>query len=194
RFARADASDLAAFLDDEFFAEQEAIAHLTAGDTDERWATELGASKLAALRDRVDVELAPENRERWPGNARVILDVLLKHVPVLTVKVFRINVGAWFAAHGTELDATIDLDGLTARTELTFAYDEPPIRAQRRRIELDACDRPGLYVVELIGNGRSSRAVIRKGDLRPHVRVGVAGPVVTISDDSGQLVLDAALW
>src|SRR5262249_8205623 len=73
-------------------------------------------------------------------------------------------------------------------------FDDPPLRRRRRRLELDACDRAGVYVVELIGNGKSSRAVLRKGDLRPVVRVGVAGPVVMVSDDRGQPVLDAVLW
>ena len=132
RFLAAGApGELAALLDDDFLAEEEATARLTAGDPDERWATALGPAKLAALRDRVDVELAPQNPERWLGGARVALEVDVKHVPVLTVKVFRINVPAWFAAHGTEVDATIDLDGLTARTE------RPSRTTSRRSASID---------------------------------------------------------
>ena len=45
------------------------------------------------------------------------------------------------------------------------------------------CARPGTYVVDLIGNGMSSRAVVHKGRLRHVMRVGAAGHVVTIVDE-----------
>ena len=190
-----DGDAFAEWLDARWLATERATARLLAGAPEpERWAGDLGPVRLAALRDRVDLDLALQNPERWRADDPVVLEVDVKHVVRLTVKVFRINVPAWFHAHGRDVDATIDLDGLAARHELTFTYDEPPLRRVRRRIELAACARPGVYVVELIGNGKSSRAVIRKGDLRPVVRVGVAGPVVTLCDEQGQLLLDASLW
>jgi len=190
-----DGEAFAEWLDARWLEAERATARLLAGDPDAaRWAGDLGPVRLAALRDRVDLDLALQNPERWRADDPVTLEVDVKHVPRLTVKVFRINVPAWFHSNGRDVDPTIDLDGLAARHELSFAYDEPPLRRVRRRVELDACARPGVYVVELIGNGKSSRAVIRKGDLRPVVRVGVAGPVVTVCDEEGQLLLDATLW
>ncbi|MCE9579786.1 MAG: hypothetical protein K8W52_42105 [Deltaproteobacteria bacterium] len=172
-----------------------AVIRLVSGDPDvERWTAILGPTRLGHLRDRVDLDLAVSNPARIASDATVRIAVDVKHVPVLTVKIFRINVPAWFAARGTDVDATIDLDGLTARDELTFTYAEPPLRRVRRELELPQCARPGVYVVELIGNGKSSRAVIRKGDLRTVVRVGVAGPVVSVADERGRPVLDATLW
>ncbi len=51
-----------------------------------------------------------------------------------------------------------------------------------------------MYIVEFIGNGKSSRAVIQKGQLRPLVRTSVAGQVFTILDEAGKRVTDATLW
>ena len=40
-------------------------------------------------------------------------------------------------------------------------------------------NKPGVYVIDFIGGGKSSRALIRKGRLRPLVATGTAGQNVT---------------
>ena len=48
-----------------------------------------------------------------------------------------------------------------------------------------------MYVVDFIGNGRSSRALVRKGGLRQLVRTTSSGQVFTILDDKNELVKNA---
>ncbi len=192
---REDGAAFGEWLEPSWLEVELAVIRLVSGDPDVvRWTAILGPTRLAHLRDRVDLDLAPSNPARVASDDTVRIAVDVKHVPVLTVKIFRINVPAWFAARGTDVDATIDLDGLTARDELTFTFTEPPLQRVRREIELPQCARAGVYVVELIGNGKSSRAVIRKGDLRTVVRVGVAGPVIAVADERGRPLVDATLW
>jgi len=49
-------------------------------------------------------------------------------------------------------------------------------------------------VVELIGNGKSSRALIRKGRLSVVERTGSAGHVFKVFNENHELVEDARLW
>lgn len=189
------APDLRPHLSDAWYRETLATARLLAGDPDtDRWGRSLGNPALEALRDRVDLDLAPTNPTRWPATADVALDVDLKHVDRLTVKVFRLDTLRAFLTRGGDVDLTLDLDGLVAAHERTIALTEPPMRRVRRRIALPECARPGTYVVELIGNGRASRALIRKGRLRHTLRVGVAGVVIGVRDEDGAVVRDATLW
>src|SRR5207248_3050326 len=112
----------------------------------------------------------------------VRLEVDLKNVPSLVVKVFRIDAVAYFLARGDEVDTAIDLDGMIASHERTITSDAPAMRRVRQIVELPECARPGTYVIELIGNGRSSRALVRKGSVRHTVRVGAGGLVVRVLD------------
>src|SRR5690348_16580807 len=48
--------------------------------------------------------------------------------------------------------------------------------------------------MELIGNGKSSRALIRKGALRHTTRVGAAGVAVRVLDEAGRSLPDARVW
>ena len=49
-------------------------------------------------------------------------------------------------------------------------------------------------MVEFIGGGISSRALVRKGRLRMLERVGAAGHVITILDEEQRPLPDATLW
>ena len=63
-----------------------------------------------------------------------------------------------------------------------------------RHFEFPQLDQPGVYVVDFIGNGRSSRVVVRKGRLRYVMRNSTAGHVFTILDENHRPVPDARLW
>ncbi|PCC71250.1 hypothetical protein SAMN02745121_04789 [Nannocystis exedens] len=185
----------AEYLRADWLEEQLATARLLAGAPEpERWAAVLGPARLAALRDRVDLELTVRNPARVAADAPVALEASVKNVPRLVVKTYRIDAVAHFLARRAEVDTTIDLDGLVASDEQVILGDAPAIQRVRRQIALPTCNRPGTYVIELIGGGKSSRALIRKGGLRHTVRVGVAGPTVRVLDDAGRPLEGARLW
>ena len=66
--------------------------------------------------------------------------------------------------------------------------------ACRRHFEFPKLNKRGVYVIDFIGNGKASRALIRKGKLRYLVRTSVAGQVFTVLDESNEPVPDATLW
>ena len=172
-----------------------ATAVLLGGGPDADRATlVLGPARAAALRDRVDLTWCASNPTRFEAGQPVALDADVKHVPELVVKVFRVDPIAYFEHTKRQVDTDLDLDGLTATNELVLRYAEPPIRRARRHIELPMCERAGTYVIDLIGNGMSSRAVIRTGRLRHVVRIGAAGHVVTIIDEAGLPLPGAQAW
>jgi hypothetical protein len=178
-----------------FLRAEQATARLLAGDPDaRRWNAVLGESALVALAERVDLDLSPRNPQRVDEGDPVTLEVFVKNVPELQIKVFRVNVLAYFLARGEEIDTSLDLDGMVASDERTVRFDAAPMRRTPFTIDLPGCARPGTYVVELIGNGKSSRAVIRKGALGCTKRVGAAGPTLTVFDEAGRVLRDARVW
>lgn len=160
----------------------------------ERWTSLLGASRYQALRDRVDLLLRPTCKTAFAADEPVVLDVELKNVPTLVIKVFEVNTLNFALQTGRDVDTTIDLDGLVPTEEQALTIDAPPLRRERRRLELPSLARPGTFVVELIGGGKSSRALVRKGALHHVERVGAAGHAFTIFDDQGGRLPGATLW
>ena len=173
------------------FAETKILAGI--GDM-ERWYSLLDdPAYYEQLKERVEIEFAPTQKTECAVDEAVSIAVDLKNVETLLVKVFRINTLNYHVETGREIDASINLDGLVANEENTYPIDENPLRRVRHTFEFPALAEAGVYVVELIGNGLSSRAVIRKGRLQLTSRTGAAGHVVRVFDEEGNHLKDAAV-
>src|SRR5262249_48790298 len=155
----------------------------------ERWYSLLDdPAGYQALKERVDLDLALTNPTLFAANDPVVLDVDVKNVPSLVVKVFEINTLNHFLTRGSDADTSIDLDGLVAAVERTHEYGEPALRRVRRTFRFDELKGPGTYVIEFIGNGRSSRALVKKGTLRCLERQSAAGHAFTVLDEQNRPV------
>ena len=172
-----------------------AEAKITRGLGDpERWASEVSPEFYRELRDRVDIDFAPNSSLQFaPGDA-VSLDLTVKNVPSLLVQVYEVNAVHHYKTRQTEIDTDLPLDGLVAGKTLKLEFTESPFKRVDRRLDLPELKGSGVWVVDLIGAGRSSRALIRKGKLRPQVTVTPAGQAVRVIDEAGKAVNDATVW
>ena len=160
----------------------------------EQWAALLPPAQFQLLKERVDLDFAVTNKTQFGPDEPVKLDLFLKNVKTLIVKVFEINTQTYYRGQLKEVDTDINLDGLVANVEQTHASNEAPLRRVAKRFEFPQLDRPGVYVIDFIGNGRSSRALIRKGRLRQIVRTVADGQVFTIFNEKNEQIKDATLW
>ncbi|HVW02146.1 MAG TPA: hypothetical protein VHB77_17475, partial [Planctomycetaceae bacterium] len=173
------------------FAETKIVNGL--GDP-ERWYSLLPPATYQALKERVDIEFAYANKTEFGSDEAVGLDVFVKNVDTLIVKVFEINAQNYYRQNQHEIQTDINLDGLVANEEKTVTYQEPALRRVRRHFEFPTLKKRGVYVIDFIGNGKSSRALVRKGRLHFLVRTSIAGQIFTVLDDKQQKVENATLW
>src|SRR5437870_6883829 len=96
--------------------------------------------------------------------------------------------------HQKQVDTGINLDGLIANSEEPQTYAEPAERRVGRRFDFPQLTKPGVYVIDFIGSGKSSRALVRKGRLRPLVTTTTAGQSIRVVDDANRPVKDATVW
>ncbi len=160
----------------------------------ERWYSMLDdPAYYERLRERVEINFSPTQPDHYRANDPVAIDVDLKNVGTLLVKVFEINAFNYYREEGKPVGAGIDLDGLVAGSEHTLTIDAPALRRVHRSLQLPELAGPGIYVVELIGNGLSSRAVIKKGSLQLQDRLGGAGHVLRVLDEQGGQLRDCLI-
>ncbi len=183
------------FVDDTFLRHNLAEAKIVHGlGEPEQWYSLLPPDKYQALKERVDLDFAPTNRTQFAADAPVSLDLDVKNVRSLIVKIFKINARNFYQQQGREVNSDIELDGLVANESTTYEYTAPPLHRVRRHFDFPSLTDPGVYVVDFIGNGLSSRAVIRKGKLRFLVRDHAAGHLFTILDEQNRKLDDATIW
>ncbi len=152
------------------------------------------ASNLQGLRDRIDLEFAYTNKQFYKPEDPVSLDLYVKNVKTLLVKVYDINTQSYYKTNLRELGTDMPLDGLVANQETVLTYEEPELRRVKRHFDFPKLNQRGAYMIEFIGNGISSRALVIKGKLHYLEQSGSAGHVFTVLDEKNQKVPEATLW
>ncbi len=107
------------------FAETKIVNNL--GDA-EQWYSLVSPAFYQSLKQRIDLDFAYTNKTEYAAEEPVSLDLYVKNVPTLLVKVFEINTQNFYRDNQTEINTDINLDGLVANSEQTFQYDDPPLR------------------------------------------------------------------
>ncbi|MGB6043932.1 MAG: hypothetical protein WBF93_12305, partial [Pirellulales bacterium] len=195
-FVEADSfKDYRAYIRDTYlkqvFAETKIVNGL--GDP-EQWYSLLQPAVYQQLKERIDLDFAFTSKKQYAVDEPVKLELTIKNVDTLIVKVFELNTQNYYRDQLREIDTDINLDGLVANEERTFNYKDPSLRRVRRNFDFPELNKRGVYVIDFIGNGKSSRALIRKGQLRHLVRTSIAGHIFTILDENNQKLNDATLW
>lgn len=173
------------------FAETKIVNGL--GDQ-EKWYSLLSPSDYQNLKQRVDLDFTPNNAKLFAPDDNVSIELFTKNIETLIIKVFEINTQNYYRSQLTEVETDISLDGLVPNFERVVNYDEPPLRRVRRKFDFPELDKAGVYVVDFIGNGKSSRALIRKGKLRYISEVTPDGQQLQVFDQADKQVKKAKVW
>ena len=145
-------------------------------------------TQFEELARTVEIEFLPTNKTEFGADQPVHLDLRLKNVAQLLVRVFEINSENYYRQHLAAFRSDLNLEGLLPAQERVFTYDQAP-----QRVHLEAFDFPelthsrGLFVIEFIGNGFSSRAIIKKGSLTLLHQPTIAGHIAYVIDESRRI-------
>ncbi len=158
-----------------------------------QWYNMLTVERRQELTDAIELTLSPVNPRISDPSAPAVLEVDLKHVDELMVRVYEINSEAYYRTHEAKVDTDIDLDGLVATSEQRFDYKLPAIRRHHQQIELPQIEGRGVWVVDLLGGGMRARAILRRGSLQVTQEMTVNGQQFTVLNEQRQPVANARM-
>ena len=147
-----------------------------------------------ALKDRVDIDFAFTSKDQYAAAEPVALDVYVKNVTDLIVKVYEINALNYYRTNGRLVDLNMDLDGLVANEEQTVKYTDPPLGRCQAALRLQVAEQCAACTSwSSSATARAAARSSRKGSCgRWCGRRG--GQVFTILDEADKRVTDAAVW
>lgn len=157
------------------------------------WYAKLNASEQKDLRDRVELKFAPISKTHYVSDDPVQLMLDIKNVPKLIVRLYQLNPRNIYRRTGKPVSSDIDLDGLVANAEQTMEYTIPSDRRHREVIDMPQCAGRGAWIVDVLGGGLRSRALIQKGQLRATQRLTDVGHEFRVYDESGKPVPSATI-
>jgi hypothetical protein len=191
----ADHKTYAPYLQDIYLKEVFAESKITHGVGDpNQWSPLLSAAKYQVLRERIDLDFAYTSPTTYTADAKVSLDVDVKNVNKLIVKIYELNAENFYRQQLQAISTSINLDGLVPNHERSLEYSVAPLLRVRHKFEFPELNDPGVYVVDFIGNGISSRALIIKGRLDFIVRTTTAGQIFQVIDSKKDVVKESELW
>ena len=123
-------------------------------------------SNMETLGTKVMVNILESNPETYKVDEKVKILCDLKNTPTVYIKIYEFNAENYYRNQGVEFNSSIDLDGLEPAFQRTEEFKESPQKKFRYLFDIpEIKNKPGLYVIDFISNGISSRAVIKKGSL-----------------------------
>ena len=158
----------------------------------------LTPDQLKKLAESKEITILSYNKEFYKGSDGVTLQVRIKNIPSLMVKVFEFKSENYYLKTYNQLDGSINLDGLVAAEEINHDFKEAPIQRFVHTFNFESISKKkqGIFIIDFIGNGLSSRAVIRKGKLTHLEQQTVAGQLFTLIDDETNICKDGhtGIW
>ena len=128
------------------------------------------------------------NKKSFNINEDVILNLELKNIKTLYVNIYEINTENYYYTNKIEFDELISLEGIVPTYVDIYSYnDKPQLLTEKKIIISKLPKKRGLYVIEFIGNGNVSRAIIQKGHLRCINKNTINGVVLYILDEENKI-------
>ena len=159
--------------------------------------SKVSTKAIESMTNLVLIELLECNKDVFKREDRVRLVTEIKNVATLHVKIFEFNSENYYRKNLSPFRTDVNLDGLITAHEEKYEFKELPQKKFRYVFEFPQLDdKVGLFVIEFISNGYSSRAVIKKGSLSLIYRSTEAGQVAYILDENKQICksTNTAMW
>ena len=117
---------------------------------------------------------------------------------MLEVKLYEFRAENYYIKHLREIKNNISLDGIIATETMKFKFDDPPTVKTLKEIKFPRITNKerGLFILEFIGNGVASRALIKKGRLHLYEEMTIAGHKLMILDEEMNICRDVrtGIW
>lgn len=127
---------------------------------------EVDMAEYEILGTKVMLNILESNPKTFKVDDKIRILCDLKNTPTVYIRLYEFNAENYYRNTLTEFSSEINLDGLEPFVERKEEFKEVPQKKFRHMFEIPEIDKkPGLFIVDLISNGYSSRAVIKKGSL-----------------------------
>ncbi|MFN3191864.1 MAG: hypothetical protein ACE361_15235 [Aureliella sp.] len=160
------------------------------------WYPRLAASEQLELKNRVEIQFPADSVRVSPYDGPLQFRLQIKNLEELIVRVYEIDTAEYYRQQSGPIRSDIDLDGLVPNVEKRFGFDFPSDRRHQFDVDLTGelkQSKRGVWVVDCVGGGLRSRAILRRGELLVTQRVTDFGHRFQVMDEEGNLIQDAEI-
>lgn len=137
----------------------------------------ISSDTLRTWLDATRLEFRHTAPKPYEVDQKVSLPLIIKNIPALTVNIYELNLENFYRTNSGEPNLELSLSGLIPTHSRTIKFDHARQLQSLQSLDLPELAGPGVFIVDLIGNGLNCRAIIRKGQLNfitKHLAQGIA--------------------
>ena len=152
------------------------------------------------IRKKTELTLCEHNPKEFKVDEEVKIDFDFKNTKEINLSVYEINTENYYLEKKAPLNSLINVEGIIASKSMDIKIEggENPLKRIRKTINLEQIPKgkPGVYLVEVLGNGVSSRIIIKKGRLNLISRNTSKGILCQIINEKNEILKDEKtyLW
>ncbi|EAS03079.2 hypothetical protein TTHERM_00444610 (macronuclear) [Tetrahymena thermophila SB210] len=161
----------------------------------------LSPSEISTIYSTKEVKILKSNKKSFVQNEKVTLNVQLKNIDKLYVKIFNFVPENYYLKNLADFNEHVDLDGLSPNEEVFFDFKPENIHPCTRFVkafDFESIQKTskGIFIIEFFSSGIASRAIIYKGSLTFFSRNTIAGQEIVILDEEGNIQSEGrvGLW
>jgi len=189
--SKAELKDIQPFFEKSFFDKFEAETKIKLGITKpEEFFQVLNPDELKKLYNSIEISFTKQNKAFHLSNDEISLFVHLKNISELEIQIYKLNALDYYRQNLAEIEPEVSLEGYVPNFTRKINYNYPSYIQHQQKIDLKELNKPGIYIVELLGNGIKNRTYIRKGHLSPVVSNAIEGQQIQLFDDNQNKITD----
>ena len=188
---------LCEILKSSFIQKEYYIASVLRGDENEELEKILGNKSYEEFIKKTEITFCEHNSSIFKIAEKVVIEVNLKNVQTLLINLYEISTENFYFTKRMNIDHSMSFEGLTPTHEYTYSFNEKSHKRIQRVFEIDKIEnRRGFYFVEFIGNGISSRAIIKIGKLTFLSKLTINGMKLFILDENSNVCIsnNTGVW
>lgn len=145
--------------------------------------------ELNEIKETKKLKFLKTNKAVFARGEDIKLEVEIKNVQELVLKIFEIDAFNYYQNKKKIIDKKIKLIGLEPILKKNFTYLQNSIISHKEIFEIsDLKEKKGLFIIEFLGGGLSSRAVLYIGQLNHFMKTETKGYSVYIVDEKENIL------
>lgn len=146
---------------------------------------------------KAEITVCSHNKQIFSVDEDVKIDLDVKNVNSMSMSIYEINTENYYLNKKKPITSLIVVEGLITAAEYTYSFCEKSQKIVRRSFTLDKIPkRRGVFLVEIVGNGISTRLIIKKGSLSLVSRYTSKGRMCYIINEKNEICKgkDTSIW
>ncbi len=182
------------YFKQDYLKKLEFIAKMYKGEEvkPEEYSSYLNNAEYEELVKKIELTICEHNPKEFKIEEEVKIDFDFKNTKSINVSIYEINTENYYLTKKTALTSLINVEGVIASETFDIKIEggENPLKRIRKTINLTQIpkNKRGVYLIEILGNGMSTRIIIKKGKLNLITRSTAKGILCQMINEKNEVL------